>query len=174
MTAVLLINADMTPMHTIPLQRAISLIAKNKVDVVECVPGKVLRSPSVTWPFPSVLRLKYYRNVPRRKMTYSRRAIFSRDGYQCQYCGTRLSYNEATIDHVIPVEQCKRMGTKSSSFGNCVCACKKCNTKKANRNMRDAGMKFFNPEFEPRTPRTNYLVVSSEIPIEWRAYIQTK
>ena len=173
MTAVLLINADMTPMHTVSLQRAISLISKSKVDVVETIPDRTLRSPSVTWPFPSVLRLRQYRNVPRRKMIWSRRGVFARDNYTCQYCGVKLSREDATIDHIIPVEVCRSKGIRSSTWSNCICSCERCNRKKANRTMHDAGMKFFNKDFEPKIPRTNYLIVTSDVRPEWKVYLRT-
>lgn len=172
MITALLLNADMQPLKTVNLQRILSLLMNDKVDVLETVPERVLRSPSVTIPMPSVLRLRYYRNVPRRKMTWSRRGVFARDNYTCQYCGAKLSRENSTIDHIIPVEICRLQGIRASSWSNCICSCERCNRKKANRTMHDAGMKFFNKDFEPRTPRTNYLVMAGEVPEAWKVYLR--
>ncbi|MFF2591010.1 HNH endonuclease [Peribacillus butanolivorans] len=49
--------------------------------------------------------------------------VLERDKYTCTYCKEYGS----TIDHVIP----KSKGG-NTSFENCVCACKRCNSQKAN------------------------------------------
>ena len=173
MTAVLLLNADFSPLKTVNLQRTLSLLLNNKVDVIETVPDRALRSPSVSIPFPSVIRLKYYRNVPRRKMVWSRRGVFARDNYTCVYCGSKLSREDATVDHLTPRETCAKMGIRASTWSNTATACPKCNRRKSNRSLEDSGMHFKNIDFEPRIPRTNYLVVSGEVPEEWKVYLRT-
>lgn len=172
MTQVLLLNANFQPLKTVSLQRAISLILKDKIDILESVPDKKLRSPSVEIPYPSVIRLKKFVNVPKRRTVYSRRAIFSRDNYTCQFCGKKLSREDATVDHLIPVEECKRLNIRASTFTNCTTSCAPCNRKKRNRRLEDSGMKFYNPNYTPKIPRVDYLVVSSDIPIEWRIYLE--
>jgi 5-methylcytosine-specific restriction endonuclease McrA len=172
MTAILLLNADMQPMHTVTTKRAVSLLTKGAVDVIQSVPGRELRSASSAQPFPSVLRLRHYVNVPRRNVSWSRRAVFSRDNHTCVFCGKHLSREEETIDHLIPRETCKKMGVRPSTWSNTATSCEVCNRRKANRTMRDAGMKFFDPTFEPKTPRANYLVVSGEVPVEWKFYLE--
>jgi len=172
MTQVLLLNTNFQPLKTVSLQRAISLISKNRVDVIETDPNRKLRSPSVTWDFPLVLRLRYFANVPKRKRVSSRREVFNRDGWKCVYCGRNLDRETATVDHVIPRETCSKMGISASVWSNTVCACSKCNLRKSNRSLRDSGMKFFDPNYEPKTPRANYLVATGEIPNAWKAYIE--
>lgn len=172
MTAILLLNADFRPIRTIPLKRAVSLLSKGAVDVVEAAPGKLLRSAKASQPFPSVLRLKYFVHVPQRNAVWSRRAVFSRDNYTCVFCGTKLTRETATVDHLIPQEVCRRQGIRASTWGNTVTACEVCNRRKANKTMRDAGMRFFDPNFEPKIPRVSYLILSGEIPDEWKAYIK--
>lgn len=174
MSQILLLNADFRPIRVLSLKRALSLLMKDeRVDVVETVPGKKLRSPSVEIAYPSILRLRHYVRVPERGATWSRRAVFARDSYTCQYCGIKLSRDDATLDHIIPVETCRILRMRASSFGNSCCCCRKCNTRKANRTMRDAGMKFCNPDFIAKTPRANYLVLSGDIPDSWRIYLKT-
>jgi len=70
-----------------------------------------------------------------RDMTWSVRNLRRRDRHTCQYCGARLPTDKLTVDHVYP----KRRGGKTG-FENCVLACKKCNSFKADRTPAEAGM----------------------------------
>lgn len=173
MNGILLLNANMTPLQTIPLKRAVSLLSKGAVDVIEAFPDKFLRSAHTSQPFPAVLRLRYFVNVPKRKAIWSRRAVFSRDGYKCVYCNAQLTRETATLDHVIPRIACEKAGIRPSSFGNTVCCCQRCNAIKADRTMRDAGLRFYDENYIPRIPRVNYLVLSGDIPDSWRIYLNT-
>lgn len=56
----------------------------------------------------------------------TRFSIFSRDGYQCRYCGRQSDDVELVIDHVIPVCQ---GGT--NDIENLITACQECNAGKA-------------------------------------------
>jgi len=172
MTQVLLLNSNMAAIKTVSLQRAISLISKGKVDVIEADPNRKLRSPSVTWEFPLVLRLRYYAHVPKRKQIWSRRGVFNRDGWRCQYCGCSLTRENATIDHIVPRIECKKLGTKESSWSNTCASCPTCNRRKGARSLRDSGMKFIDPNYEPKTPRVNYVIASGDIPSSWRVYLE--
>lgn len=172
MIAILLLNADMSALKTVSLQRAISLISKERADIIESVPGGKIRSPSVTLPLPSVLRLRKYVNVPKRKQVWSRRGVFNRDGWKCVYCNRSLDKNTATIDHIVPRIECKKLGIKESTWSNTCSSCESCNKRKSSRSLRDSGMKFFDPNYEPKTPRANYLIASGDIPSSWRVYLE--
>ncbi len=172
MVTVLLLNASYEPLHLVSLPRAVGLLMAGKVDLVETMPGHELRSPGKRHPMPSVLRLRRYVNVPRRNATWSKRGVLVRDGYTCQYCGKRLTAREATVDHIIPQCQCRELGIPANTWGNTVAACPKCQARKGSRSMHEAGLKFFDAHYEPKTPRTSYLVLSSDIRPEWRQYIQ--
>ena len=39
---------------------------------------------------------------PRHRVTFSRRNIYRRDRYTCQYCGARPRVDELSVDHVVP------------------------------------------------------------------------
>ena len=172
MIAILLLNADMSALKTVSLQRAIGLISKERADIIESVPGGKIRSPSVTLPLPSVLRLRKYVNVPKRKQVWSRRGVFNRDGWKCVYCNRSLDKNTATIDHIVPRIECKKLGIKESTWSNTCSSCESCNKRKSSRSLRDSGMKFFDPNYEPKTPRANYLIASGDIPSSWRVYLE--
>ena len=169
--SVLLLNITDEPIGVIAVRRAVNLLMTNKAEVVEVAPGRVLRSPTHSEPFPSVLRLRRYVNVPRRGATWSRRGVLVRDHYTCQYCGKRTSAREMTLDHVIPQWQCRAQGIPANTWSNTVACCVRCQARKGGRSLHEAGMKFYKPDFEPRTPRVSYLVLTSEIVPEWRQYI---
>jgi 5-methylcytosine-specific restriction endonuclease McrA len=153
---VLLLNASFEPLAVVKLNRAIGLLMDGKVEVIESMPGRELRSAHLRQPMPSVLRLRYYVNVPRRGVGWSRRGVLARDHHTCQYCGKRMS-----AQNVPP-----------NTWGNTVASCPKCQQRKGGRSMHEAGMRFFNPNFEPKIPRTNYLIMTSDIRQEWKHYIR--
>jgi 5-methylcytosine-specific restriction endonuclease McrA len=172
MVNVLLLNASYEPLQIISGKRAVNLLFADKADLIEAIPGRELRSPSVRQPMPSVLRLRYYVNVPQRGATWSRRGVLIRDRYTCQYCGKKMLAREATLDHIIPQWKCRKQGVSPNTWGNTVASCQRCQQRKAGRSMHEAGMRFHDPLYEPKTPRANYLVMTSDIRPEWRQYIR--
>jgi 5-methylcytosine-specific restriction endonuclease McrA len=84
-----------------------------------------------------VIALQAYDRMPISAVTFSRRNIFKRDHYICQYCGTQPGTDELTIDHIVP-----RAQGGVSSWTNCVLACVACNKRKADRTPREAGMQL--------------------------------
>jgi 5-methylcytosine-specific restriction endonuclease McrA len=84
---------------------------------------------------PEVVTLTKYDRLPTNVVAFSRRNVFKRDNFTCQYCGCRPGSEELTIDHVVPRSQ-KGM----SSWKNCVLACVECNHRKANRTPERAAM----------------------------------
>ncbi len=163
MHLVLVLNATYEPLNVTSLWRACSLILSNKAEVIEAHPERVIRSPSTTLPHPIVIRLRSYVRVPRlqaRRIT--RRAIFARDGFRCQYCGGTSSL---TVDHVTP-----RSRGGGSTWDNVVTACAPCNLRKGDKLPREADMPL---RHEPRTPAPEvFLTLSSPtVPSPWRAYL---
>ena len=116
-------------------------------------------------PRPTVIRLNTYVRVPRdahsRKIT--RRAIFARDQWTCQYCGT--GHNSLTVDHVIP-----RSKGGTSSWDNIVTCCAPCNRRKGDRLPKQANM---HPRRAPRAPSATIFVHVAEprIPAAWEQYL---
>jgi 5-methylcytosine-specific restriction endonuclease McrA len=113
---------------------------------------------------PVVIRLVSYVRIPRdthrRKIT--RRAVFARDDWTCQYCGSR---SNLTVDHVIP-----RSKGGSSSWDNIVASCAPCNRRKGNQLPRQVGMRLSR---EPRMPNPTVFihVASPTIPVAWQQYL---
>jgi len=160
---VLVLNATFEPINVCSVRRAVVLVLKAKAELVERG-GWELHSERSSMSRPVVIRLVSYVHVPRdahrRKIT--RRAVFARDGWACQYCGSR---SNLTVDHVIP-----RSKGGSSSWENIVASCAPCNRRKGDRLPRQAGM---HPRRKPHTPRAEIFihVASPTIPAAWRQYL---
>ncbi len=171
MTSVLVLNASYEPLHIVSYQRAVTLLVGNKVEVVE--PGdKVMTSTSRRISIPSVIKLRRYVNVPQRGAIWSRHAVLLRDNFVCVFCGDELTNATATVDHVVPQWKCKATGEPVNAWTNTVASCRECQSRKGGKYMHEVGMHFHDPNFEPRRPRTRYLVVTSNLAPEWRKYIQ--
>ncbi len=93
---------------------------------------------------PEILLLSDYDEVPRRRVTFSRRNVYRRDRNTCQYCGTRPPLEDLTVDHVTPRSRGGR-----TTWTNCVLSCVKCNRRKSNRTLAEAGVRLVR---EPREP----------------------
>jgi 5-methylcytosine-specific restriction endonuclease McrA len=172
MESVLLLNATYEPLQMISIQRAVNLLLTGKVEAVEGI-ARQLRTPNTIFEVPSVIRLTRFVNVPQRNVSWSKRGILRRDSYTCIYCGLQpgqskngrlLSREDFTVDHIIPRSRGGR-----NTWGNTACACYTCNQRKGSRTAHEAGMKLL---FEPKRPRVNYLVVSGNLPDEWKKYFR--
>ena len=86
---------------------------------------------------PEVITLTDYDRLPAAAVTFSRRNIFKRDHYTCQYCGKQPGMEELTLDHVTP-----RAQGGASRWDNCVLACLECNKRKADRTPQQAKMRL--------------------------------
>jgi 5-methylcytosine-specific restriction endonuclease McrA len=160
---VLVLNATYEPINVCTVRRAVVLLLKDKAEVIEHADWD-LRSASRTIHRPVVIRLVSYVRIPRdthrRKIT--RRAVFARDQWTCQYCGSR---SNLTVDHVIP----KSKGGLSS-WENIVASCAPCNRRKGNALPRQVGMHLLK---QPRTPSPHVFihVASPTIPSAWLQYL---
>jgi 5-methylcytosine-specific restriction endonuclease McrA len=93
---------------------------------------------------PEVIALTGYDRLSTAAVTFSRRNIFKRDHFTCQYCGVQPGPEELTIDHVLP-----RSKGGTSTWENCVLACLDCNKRKDDRTPEKAGMKLRKPPVRP-------------------------
>jgi 5-methylcytosine-specific restriction endonuclease McrA len=93
---------------------------------------------------PEVIVLNEYDRLPTAAVSFSRRNVFKRDHWTCQYCGCQPGSEELTIDHVIP-----RSHGGSSTWENCVLACIGCNSRKADRTPQQAGLRLHKTPTRP-------------------------
>jgi 5-methylcytosine-specific restriction endonuclease McrA len=161
---VLVLNASYEPINVCTVRRAAVLILKQRAEVLEHSDWS-LHAESLTLPRPVVIRLITYVRIPRdahrRKIT--RRAVFARDRWTCQYCGHERG--NLTVDHVIP-----RSKGGSSSWENIVTCCAPCNRRKGDRLPRQANMV---PVRTPGAPSSTIFihVAAPTIPAAWEQYL---
>ena len=143
---------------------ALVLLLKEKAEILEHGDG-VLRSETMRLDRPEVIRLITFVRVPRdiHRRRITRKAVLARDGWTCQYCGSRKS--RLTVDHVIP----RSRGGKSV-WENIVAACASCNRRKGNRLPREIQM---HPRKLPKAPSPTVFiqVASPKIPPAWQQYL---
>jgi 5-methylcytosine-specific restriction endonuclease McrA len=138
---VLVLNSDYEPLNVCNMRRAISMVVLGKVDVLHHDLA-IIHSARDDYAIPSVVRLRSHIKRPRPKLRLSRRSVFARDNYTCQYCGHRG--NDLTVDHVIP----RRLGGPNT-WENLVCCCKRCNTKKGDKTLAQVGLVLAQRPKEP-------------------------
>ena len=160
---VLVLNATYEPINVCTVRRAVVLLLKQKAEVVEQAAWE-LRSERASMTRPAVIRLVAYVHVPRdtHKRKITRRAVFARDGWSCQYCGSRTNL---TVDHVIP-----RSKGGPSTWENIVTCCAPCNRRKGDRLPRQANMV---PARTPKAPNPAIFihVAAPTIPPAWEQYL---
>jgi 5-methylcytosine-specific restriction endonuclease McrA len=160
---VLVLNATYEPINVCTVRRATVLLLKEKAEVLEIGPQD-LHWARGSMTKPVVIRLVTYVRIPRdsHKRKITRRAVFARDGWQCQYCGARTSL---TVDHVIP-----RSKGGGSDWENIVASCAPCNRRKGDRLPHQINM---HPRTKPRMPSPNVFIqlASPTIPATWKQYL---
>ena len=139
---VLVLNNSFQPLHVCQARRAVVLVMCGKAEAVEYYEHYRIRTVSRSFPIPSVVRLHLYIQPTRRGIALNRRNIMRRDGYRCQYCGSRS--HMLTTDHIIP----RSLGG-GETWDNLVTACVNCNNKKGSRTPKAAGMRLIT---QPRRP----------------------
>ena len=161
------------PIGVITPQRAAQLLLTEKAIAASETLARVFKTTRGVFNVPNVILVTEYINVPRRRARWTKRGVFIRDDWTCVFCGIGvgeqqngkiLTKSDFTIDHIIPRAQ----GGKDK-WGNTACACYSCNQRKGSRTPTQAGMKL---QFEPKIPRTNYVVVRGEIPVEWSIWLE--
>lgn len=140
----LVLNADYRPLSYYPLslwpwQDAVKAVWLDRVDIVAEY-DEYVASPSTRIKIPSVVVLKDFVK-PQKRVAFTRFNLFLRDGFQCQYCGSR---GDLTFDHVIP-----RARGGVTSWENVVAACSRCNLKKGSKSLRQSGMRLLKPARQP-------------------------
>ena len=161
MSRALVLNATYEPLSVVSSRRALCLMIAEKAEMIEA-DDVVFHSESLAFPSPAVVRLNYMVKAPRRRVAnVSRRAVFVRDDYRCQYCGSGAD----SIDHVIP-----RSRGGLDDWDNLAAACRTCNSTKRNRTPAEAGMRLLRPCRAPRSSEWT-IVGGAGVPDAWKPYL---
>lgn len=157
----LVLNRHWQPVGVAPVRRSLTLLCNAAAHVIDPEDYRLyswadwarltprddepyLQAVAFRLRVPEVLTLLHYDRNGLASVTFSRRNIFKRDHWSCQYCGVQPGSEELTIDHVLPRAQGGR-----STWENCVLACVPCNARKANRTPEQAAMRLRRPPFRP-------------------------
>ena len=138
MSRCLVLNADWSFMNLTSSFKALCLAFENKADVLKAY-DKTYRSQFLEIPIPAVVALRKYKDISKKRRNFaaSTRNITIRDGFSCMYCGKKVTFQNATKDHVFP-----RSLNGPTTMKNLVCACRACNSKKDNKTLEESGMKL--------------------------------
>ena len=129
MSDTLLLNADAQPVSFLPLsviswQDSIRYMVLEKARVLAWYDDWTVHSASWETQVPAVLILTEFQKK-KSFVRMSKKNVYIRDEYKCQYCGTHCDTKDRTVDHVIPLSKGGKGG-----WLNLVTACRKCNSLK--------------------------------------------
>jgi len=117
---------------------------------------------------PEVIKLENYILLPFIDVVLSRKNIYLRDNYTCQYC-RKSSASKLTIDHIIP----KSRGGRES-WDNMVVCCMRCNRRKGDRSLEEAEMKLATIPYRPPSSLYLHMTRLLNIPKSWYNYFFRK
>ena len=159
---VLVLNLNYVPVNVCSVRRAIVMVDKGKAELLEQHDGS-LHTVSGEIEAPAIIRLVYLVKRPFLPRKLSKKEVFLRDRFTCQYCGKKAQ--DLTLDHVIPRRQ-----NGAHTWENVVTACNRCNLRKAGHTPAEARMKL---RTVPRAPDPNpYLILQNRTILEvWKPYI---
>lgn len=116
---------------------------------------------------PRILLVREYGRLPLTPCRPTRRHIFLRDGFRCQYCGLRPERKELNIDHVLP-----RSRGGNSSWENLVASCRRCNFRKGWRTPEECGMRLRRPPSAPNRLTVALLEIAGRMCREWEPFFR--
>ena len=179
-----MLNADYTPLAIISWQRALVWSIKDSenmsssVEIIDFYKDDFIQGVNKKIPIPAVVKTSKYFKIHNQRVNFSRKNVFIRDNYTCQYCNHSKNINDLTYDHVIPRSLWKNIQRSPTNWTNIVTACLSCNRKKGNRTPKQADMPL---KTFPVMPQKNikYLPVtgslakidSNALPKEWNLYL---
>ncbi len=164
--SVLVLNRFWQPVQTCSVRRALKLLCLGHAQVLQTEgeakfqthdfeswlahsatgePDEVIRSVRISLGVPRIVVLTLFDKYPRLEVRLTRRNVYLRDQFTCQYCAKEFPEPELNLDHVLPRDKGGRM-----TWENIVTSCIRCNTRKANKLPREANM---HPLRKPVTPK---------------------
>jgi 5-methylcytosine-specific restriction endonuclease McrA len=182
---VLVLNKLWLPIETVPAIDAFGKLWCKKASVVSpkdyCVydwdswveksidaEENVVHTGSEKILIPEVIVLSRFDKEFRKTLRLTKKNIYIRDGYVCQYTGKTLKRSEANIDHVVPTTR----GGKDS-WENMVVCNKDLNGRKGDRTIEEMGLRLIRQPFKPSY---DSLVIDPKIkaPESWSNFMRKK
>lgn len=178
----LVLNSDYTPLAIISWKRALIWSIKYEtnpkygIEIIDFYKDDFINGVNRKFPIPAVAKTKRFFKHNNQSVPFSRKNIYLRDNYTCQYCGKQYDIKLLTYDHVIPKSKWPN-NSSPTSWTNIVTACTDCNRKKGNRTPKQANMPLKNFPVQP-VKGTRYLPIAihllkikDRIPKEWDLYL---
>ena len=156
------LDASWRPIEIIPAEKAFSMVYTGRAQPVE----NYTHGPCARFLFPSVIVLKKYIQKKRVSMSPTRKNIYWRDRYVCQYCSGEFKYKQLSLDHVIPKSRGGGRG-----WLNLVACCHGCNQKKGNRTPSEASMELIKEPYIPNVSIIDFYH-HIKVPNNWMQFIK--
>jgi 5-methylcytosine-specific restriction endonuclease McrA len=182
---VMVLNKSWMPIRIVPTYRAITLVFAGKASAIDVNDWSVydwknwserslsenpygsISTSSCDIEIPEIIVLSTYNKVFRKDVRLTKRNIYIRDGYRCQYTGKQIKESDADIDHVKP-----RSKGGANSWSNMVVCTKAINRMKADRTPEQAGLKLIR---KPKKPDTDRMLIDPKVKIlnSWNKFIKS-
>jgi 5-methylcytosine-specific restriction endonuclease McrA len=153
---VLVLNSTHLPINITSWQRAMLLIIKGKAASVK-YNGHMING---RYRLPEIIRLLNYVPIPYSEVVLSRKNLLLRDNHTCQYCGKMNT--DLTLDHITP-----RSRGGADSWTNLVVCCARCNGKKSDLTVEEAGMKLIGTPYRPPSALYLHMTRMTGVPESW-------
>ena len=166
MDRTLLLNTTFEPLSVLSWKKVVTLMFLGKVEVLREYEREI-RGVSISIRQPAVVRLLRLVRNNHMSVKFSRRNIFLRDDYTCQYCGKRFDPKGLTCDHIVPKS---RGGV--TEWSNIVTSCIHCNLRKSDKLPDEVDMY---PRKRPSRPNSFYMLMLhigvKVVPEYWKDYV---
>ncbi len=166
MDRTLLLNTTFEPISVLSWKKAITLLFLGKVEVLREYEREI-RGVTISIRQPAVIRLLRLVRSNHANVKFSRKNIFLRDDYTCQYCGKRFDPKGLTCDHIVPKS---RGGI--TEWTNIVTSCIRCNLRKGDKLPDEVEMYL---RKKPSRPNCFYMLMLhvgiKVFPEYWKDYL---
>ena len=167
----LVLDIRYLPVARVSWQRAITLLWEGKVEVVEEYQDKTVRSVTLEFRVPAVIRFLRAIRGKRSGVKFNRENVYTRDKGKCQYCSRSVPRHDFTYDHVVPKAQ-----GGHTAWENVVVSCMPCNQRKGGRTPGQAGLKLVQAPAKPKSlPDVVRLTFTwrKGMPEPWKQWLQS-
>jgi len=184
---VLVLNKIWIPIRVASVKRCLKLIFSNKASLVDPSDYSVYRwekwlsldttgddhvifTTRDSIKVPEVIVLLNYDKIYTKDLRLTKKNIYIRDKYKCQYTGKQLNFDETNIDHIIP-----RSRGGMNTWENMVVCTKEINSLKGDKTPEEAGLKLITQPIKPSANGPHNLIDPKfKIPESWSRFVKIK